>query len=259
MGVSAAADKWKWVAIHIMDHTIPKSHALLDKLSQAVDPIAIRSLIKETEATIFVIKCTSFLFVILALITMIFLSTSIKHIKQRTHMNYVRFRYGDSVETIARTHANLMKFHSKCVQRSGIGIGAERTNVFLIGAGETAEAYLRHDHQFLNDMVLRSLLPQDQSFAFRTIKDALHTLDVCCTSEKKLPKTLFIFLLISTSWDCHEHEPFEMPSSLGNHCYAFVGIGLGDDGAPGHRLSKTSKGPNGEPLSKSHLGSGVCF
>jgi hypothetical protein len=50
MGVSAAADKWKWVAIHIVDHTIPKTNALLDKLSQAVDPIAIRSLIKETEA-----------------------------------------------------------------------------------------------------------------------------------------------------------------------------------------------------------------
>ena len=265
-------DKWKWVAIHLMDHTMPKTHALLDKLfplvdklSEAVDPIAIRSLIKETEAAIFVIKCTSALLFILALTTIIFICTFIKQRTRTFHLNYLRSQYGDSVETMARTYANLMKFYAEYVQRNGIGIGAERTNICLIGAGETVEAYLRYDREISNDRFLQSLLPQDQSFVFRTIKDALNALDVCCTSETKLPKTLFIFLLISTrdpSWVCYEHETFQMPSSLGDHCYAFVGIGHGDNGAPAHRLSKTSKGPNGELLSKSLPGlknAGICF
>jgi hypothetical protein len=155
-----------------------------------------------------------------------------------------------------------MKFHSECAQRNGIGIGAD---IIFLGAGRTADAYLRYDREFSNDNLLQRLLPQGQSFVFRTIKDALHTFDVCCTSETKLPKTLFIFLLISTrdpSWDCQEHETFQMPSSLGDHCFTFVGIGLGDNGVPAHRLSKTSKGPNGELLSKSLRGlknAGVCF
>jgi hypothetical protein len=243
--------------------------SLLDRLSEAVDPIAIRSLIKETEAALFVIKCTSaLLFIVLFAFTIIFLPTSIKLRTQIFHWNYVRSQYGGTVETMARTYANLMKFHSECVQRNGIGIGAERTNVFLIGAGETAEAYLRYDREFSSDEILQSLLPQGQSFVFRTIKDALHTLDVCCTSEKKLPKTLFILLLISTrdpSRDRHEHETFQMPSSLRDHSYAIVGIGLGDNGVPAHKLSKTSKDPNGEllteslPLGLTNALAGVCF
>jgi hypothetical protein len=37
---------------------------------------------------------------------------------------------------------------------------------------------------------------------------------------------------------------------LRDNCYAIVGTGLGDNGVPVHRLSKTSKGPNGELLTK---------
>ena len=263
MGIGAAADKWKWLAINIMDHSLPRVQALLDKLSQAVDPVAIRSLIKQTEAAILVIKFTSALLFIIFALTFIFLY---KHLTQIFHWNYVRFQYGGTVETMARTYANLMKFHFERVQRNGIGIGAERTIIFLIGAEETAEAYLRYDREFSSDGILQSFLPQGQPFVSRTIKDALHTLDVCCTSEEKLPKTLFILLLISTrdpSWGRHEHETFQMPSSLRDHCYAIVGIGPGDNGVPVHRLSKTSKGPNGELLTKSlPLGlknAGVCF
>ena len=324
MGLSAMTDKWKWVAINIMDHTIPrleglldklsqavdplaasfinvKDHAiprfetlldelsqavdpltasfisvkdhtlprfeiLLDKLSQAVDPIATKSLIEELEAVIFVIKCTSALmFIIIFTFTIVFLHTFIKHRSRIFHLDYVRSQYGGTVETMARTYANLMKSHSELVQRNGFGIGAERTNIFLIGAGKTVEAYLRYDHEFSSDEILQSLLPpQGQSFVFKSIKDALHTLDVCCTSEEKLPKTLFILLLISTrdpSWGCHEHETFQMPSSLRDHCCAIVGIG--ENGVPAHRLSKTSKGPDGELLTKNFpLGlenAGVCF
>jgi len=224
---------------------------VVDKLSQAVDPIAIRSLIEEAKATLFVIKCTSALLSIIFALTIIFLYTSIMHPTQTFHLNYVQSQYGGTVETIARTYANLMKFHSERVQRNGVCIGAERTNIFLIGAGETTEAYLRYDHEFSSDEILQSLLPQGQSFVFRTIKDALHTLNLCCTSEEKLPKTLFILLLISTrdpSRDRHEHETFQMPFSLRDHCYAIVETGVGDNGLPTHRLSKTSKWLNGELL-----------
>ena len=271
MGFSAAADKWKWVAINIMDHTmprleglldkssqavdrfsagfldvkdhtfprfetllnelvsqavdplsasfirvkdhtLPKIETLLDKLSQAVDPTATRSLIEETEAAIFFIKCISALFfIIIFAFLIIFLHIFIKYRTRVIHLNYVRSQYGDTVETMGRTYVNLIKFHAERVQRNGVGIGAERTNIFLIGAEETADAYLRYDYKFSTDLILKSLLPQGQPFVFRTIKDALHTLDVCCTSEEKLPKTLFILLLISTrdpSWDmrhskCH--------------------------------------------------------
>ena len=167
------------------------------------------------------------------------------------------------VETMARTYANLIKFHSERLQRSGIGDGAEKTNIFLTGAGETAEAYLHHDREFADDVTLQSLLPQVQPFVFRTITDALRTLELCCTSEEKLPRTLFILLLISTrdpSLERHEHEAFRMPSSLRDHCYAIVGTGLGGDGVPAHKLSEGSKGPNGERLIRSMPNiTGVCF
>ena len=268
MGIGAAADKWKWVAINIMDHTLPKFEGLLDKLSQVVDPNATASLIKEAEATMFVIKCTFALLFILFGFMINFIHTFTKHRTRISNLDYVRFQYGGTVEAMARTYANLMKFHAERVEGNGIGIGAERTSVFLIGAEETVEAYLRCDKGFEYDQFLQRLLPQGQSFVSKTIKDALHTLDVCCTttSGEKLPKTLFILLLISTqdpSRGCHEHETFQMPPSLRDHCYAIVGVGPGNNGVPAHRLAKTSKGPDGELLTKSlPLGSknaGVCF
>jgi len=267
MGV---ADKWKWVAINLNDHTIPKLSVLLDKLSQAVDPIATSSLIKQAESTISAIKGVSlvlvlFLVIVLA-IAVIVIDTFIKDRTQGFHSNYVRFQYGNTVETIARTYSNLIKLHSDCVQRDGLGIDAKRTNVLLIGASETAGAYLRYDREFASDEILQSLLPQDQPFVFGTITDALHALDFHCTSEKKPPKTLFVLLLISTrdpSRERHEHEPFQIPSSLQDHCYAIVGIGIRGDGVPAHKLSKSSKGPNGECLSESlprgPKNASVCF
>ena len=265
--ISQAVDPLSASLIRVKDHTLPRFETLLDRLSQAVDPVATRSLIKELETAIFVFKCTTvLLFIIILALSIIFLHTFIRYRTRILHLNYVRSQYGGTVETMARTYANLMKFHSKRVQRNGIGIDAERTNVFLIGAGETTEAHLRYDHEFRTDNTLQSLLPENQSFVFRTIKDALHTLDVCCASEEKQPKILFILLLISTrdpSLDLHEHETFQMPSSLRDHCYAIVGTGLGDNGEPAHRLSRTSKGPNGELLTKSlplgEKNAGVCF
>ena len=266
MGV---ADKWKWVAININDHTLPKLEGLLDKLSQAVDPIATMSLIKQTESAISVIRGTSAAFVVflvtMVVITLIFLDIFIKDRNQSFHSNYMRFQYGDTVETVARTYSNLMKLHSDCVRRDGLGIDARRTNVLLIGASETAEAYLRYDREFASDEILQSVLSQGRPFVFRTITDALRALDLHCTSEKKPPKTLFVLLLISTrdpSRERHEHEPFQIPSSLQDHSYAIVGIGIRGDGAPAHKLSKNSKGPNGERLSKSLARGptrGVCF
>jgi len=115
-----------------------------------------------------------------------------------------------------------MKFHSEHLRRSGIGVGAGMTNIFLIGAGETVEAYLRHDREFADDDILQSLLPQVQPFVFRTITDALRTLDdLCCTSKNKLPTTLFVLLLVSTrdpSLERHKHEAFRMQSNLRDHC-----------------------------------------
>ena len=111
------------------------------------------------------------------------------------------------------------------MRRNVLGIGAKRTITLLIGANETAEAYLLYDCQFPTDNFLLSLLPQGQPFVFRTITDALRSLDVFCTSEKILPKTLFILLLISTrdpSLERHEYETFQIPSSLRDHCYAIV-------------------------------------
>ena len=223
--------------------------------------------IKQAGSAISVVKGASaalcLFLVIIFIITIIFLHTFIENRTQTLHSNYVRFQYGDTVETTVRTYANFMKFHSERLQ-SGIGIGAEMTNIFLIGAGETAEAYLRHDREFADDDILQSLLPQAQPFVFRTITDALHTLDdLCCTPKKKLPRTLFVLLLISTrdpSLERHEHEAFQMLSSLRDHCYAIVGTGLGGDGAPAHKLSKGSKGPNGERLIRSMPNiTGVCF
>jgi hypothetical protein len=269
MGINHAADKWKWLAIHIMEGPLPKFDTLLIKLVQAVDPDAIRSLVSKTEDVIPVLNAVAVLSLMLFIIffvTFICLYISIEQRMQSFHWDYVRLQYGGTVETMARTYANLMKFHCNRVRRNGIGIGAERTKIFLIGAGETAEAYLRYDREFSSDEILQSFLPQGQPFVFRTIKEALHTLDVCCTSEKKLPKTLFVLILISTrdpSQGAHEHETFQMPSSLRDHCYAIVGTEMGASGISAHKLSKTAKGPNGELLRKSlPLGpenSGVSF
>lgn len=243
----------EWVATNIMDHTLPKLEGSL--------------IIQQTESALSVIKGTSaalcLFLVIMFIITIIFLDILIKHRTQTRHLNYVRSHYGDNVETTARTYANLIKFHAECLQRSDIGIDAERTNVFLIGAGETAEAYLRHDREFADDDILQSLLPRTQPFVFRTITDALDTLDQCCTSEENLPKTLFVLLLISSrdpSLERHEHEAFQMPSSLLDHCYAIVGTGRGGNGAPAHKLSKGSKRPNGERIVWSPPDiAGICF
>jgi len=180
-------------------------------------------------------------------------------------MDYVQFQYGGTVEARARTYVNLMKFHAERVRRNGIGTGAERTDILLIGAGETVEAYLRYEREFTSDAFLRNLLPQGQ-FVFGTITDALKMLDVYCTSEKELQKTLFILLLVSNrdpSLGCQQHETFQMPSKLRDHCYAIVGSGCRENGAAAHKLSSQSKGPNGEFLGKSlPLGpknAGVCF
>jgi hypothetical protein len=237
-----------------MDHTLPKLEGSL--------------IIKQTESAISVIKSTSaalcLFLVAIFFITIIFLDTLIKHRTQTSHLNYVRFHYGDTVETTARTYANLIKFHSERFQRTDIGMSVKATNVFLIGAGETTEAYLCHDREFADDDILQSLLPQGvQPFVFRTITDALHALDLCCTSEQKLPRTLFILLLISTrdpSLERHEHEAFQMPASLRDHCYAIVGTGRGGNGVPAHKLSKGSKGPDGECLIMDLRAiAGVCF
>lgn len=262
-----AIDKWKCLAVNITDRTLPRVHAILDHVSTAVDPVAFKSLMKQTEAAISVIKITfAILSSLLFIIFIIFLNISMEQSTQILHSNYVQLQYGGTVETMARTYANLMKFHCDRVRRNGIGIGTEGTNVLLIGAGDTVEAYLRYDDQFSSDETLQSLLLQGQPFVFGTIKDALHMLDVYCTSEKKPPKTLFILLLISTrdpSQGHHEHETFQMPSSLRDHYYAIVGTGTGGKGVPAHKLSKTSQGPNGKPLTKNlPLGprnAGVCF
>ena len=168
---------------------------LLDKLSQAVDPIATASVIKETESAISVIKGTSaalcLFLVLIFVITILFLDTFIKHRTQSLHLSYVRFQYGNTVETRARTYANLIKFNSERMRRNGLGIGAKRTITLLISANETAEAYLLYDRQFPTDDFLLSLLPQGQPFVFRTITDALRSLGVFCTSEKILPKRYF--------------------------------------------------------------------
>ena len=264
------ADKWNWVATNITDGTLPKLEGLLVNLSQAVDSIAITSLIKQMESAISVIKGTSmvlFLFLVLIfVITILSFEPFIKHRTRTLRLNYVRFQYGDTVETRARTYANLIKLHSERVRRNGVGFGAERTNILIIGASETAEAYLRYDREFASDKILQSLLPQGQPFVFKTITDALHSLDVLCTSEDKFPKTLFVLLLISTrdpSLERQKHEAFQIPPSLRDHCYAILGTELGDNGVPAHKLSKDSRGPNGERLTENlPLGpkiAGVCF
>lgn len=67
-------------------------------------------------------------------------------------------------------------------------MGAERTNIFLIGVEETAEAYLRYDHEFSSDEILQSPLPQGQSFVFRTIKElytfSIVTVTICCHPKR---------------------------------------------------------------------------
>jgi len=92
-----------------MDHTLPNLEA---------------SLIKQAESAISVIKGTSTAFclflVIIFIITIIFLHTFIENHTQTLHSNYVRFQYGDTVETTVRTYANLMKFYSERLQRSGV-------------------------------------------------------------------------------------------------------------------------------------------
>ena len=126
---------------------------------------------------------------------------------------------------------------------------------------ETAEAYLRHDREFADNDILQSLLPQVQPFVFRTIPDALRTLhDLCCTPEKKLPRTLLLVSTRDPSLERHKHEAFRTPSSLQGHCYAIVGTGFGCNGVPAHKLFKSSEGPNGERLIRSMPNiEGVCF
>jgi hypothetical protein len=84
------------------------------------------------------------------------------------------------------------------------------------------------------------------------MEDALHAVDDYCASEEKVPKTLFVFLLISSRdplvWGPHEHNPFQVPKSLQHHCYAIVGTG--ENGAFAHKLSRSSTDHNGEPLMK---------
>jgi hypothetical protein len=252
MGINSAADKWKWVAIHTMDSIIPRTQhffdtitprtqVLLDRLNEAVEPGAIKLLVKNIDGAISMTCLTMFFFLVFVSVIM---WTSFSLRKDRY---YVHDHYGCTIDSRARTYVNLMKHHSERVRRVQTGVETKRTNVLLIGVNEVVEAYIRHEPSFASDSPLQALLPTGISFTFGSIKDALHTLDTYCT--EKMPTTLFIFLLISSrdpSRGYNVHEAFEVPSGLRNHCYAIVGTG-GKDGFA-HRLSGKSKGPNGEPL-----------
>lgn len=254
MGINSAADKWKWLAINIMDHTLPRVNVVLDEFNPVI-PMLRRLLAWLT------ILCM--LGIVVIIICMF--NQSDNYRRQSFHFNYLRIQYGSTIDVMTRTYVNLIKHHSERVRRLGVGSDTERTNVLLIGVNESVEAYIRYERGFASDETLQSLLPSlGRPLAFNTIEDALNAVDVYCRSGEKVPKTLFILLLISSqdpSWGPHEHKKFQVPKSLRDHCYAIVGTGETDVFA--HKLSRSSKGVDGEPLMKSlpcgQKDSRVCF
>ncbi|KAF8190250.1 hypothetical protein K438DRAFT_1831655 [Mycena galopus ATCC 62051] len=241
-GINDALDKWKWVAINLTDHTIPRLEAVLDRIKPAIATFEV--------AAVMLI----YWFIITLVIMLIGLYKFDKHYRQKSYstsnLDYLRTQYGTTIDIMTRTYSNLMKLHSERVRRHGVGADAGKTNVLLIGVNEAVEAYIRYEHDLVSDRALQGLLPLGRPFAFRTMEDALHAVNDYCASEEKAPKTLFVFLLISSrdplAWGPHEHSPFQVPKSLQHHCYAIVGTG--ENGALAHKLSRSSKDYNGEPL-----------
>jgi hypothetical protein len=242
MGINDALDNWKWVAVNLTGQTIPRLEAVLDQL---------KPVIVTFEVAAMMLACW---FIIILVLMLIGLYKLDEHCRQRSYStsnsNYLRTQYGTTIDIMTRTYSNLIKLHSERVRRHGVGADAERTNVLLIGVNEAVEAYIRCDRDFGSSSALQSLLPLGRPFAFRTMEDALHDVNDYCASEKKAPKTLFVFLLISLRdplvWGPHEHNSFQVPKSLQHHCYAIVGTG--ENGALAHKLSRSSKDHNGEPL-----------
>lgn len=164
------------------------------------------------------------------------------------NQQYLREHYGDNIEMKSRVYLNLMQLHADRIQRSSVGAGTKETKVILVGANEEVESCIRQKSS--------SLIFPDDHFVFSSITDAMKAAEDYCQSsfsEPKQPQTLFIFLLISARdpsvFGPQLHKPFTVSTTIANQGYAI--IGTGSNVVHAHKLSRSSKGPEGECLADS--------
>ena len=150
-----------------------------------------------------------------ALFFVIYLSIRLRHAQQihdrELNHRYRRLHYGDDIESATRTYISLIKFHSFRIAKGGKVPGhVKDTKVVLIGVNEEEESRIWDEAS--RDASLHKLLFADRPFAFHSIKEAMYAIDQYCqypphygTSTpidfylQARPKTLFVFLLISSN------------------------------------------------------------
>ncbi|KAJ7759302.1 hypothetical protein B0H14DRAFT_2634431 [Mycena olivaceomarginata] len=97
MGINSAADKWKWVAINLMDHIIPRVEAVLDQIKPAIATSeGIAALLNQMKPAITAFESAAmmliFWFIIILVIPFIGLHEFVKHYHQNMEL---RLRHHD--------------------------------------------------------------------------------------------------------------------------------------------------------------------
>jgi hypothetical protein len=178
-----------------------------------------------------------------------------KRNKQKLNQHYLRLHYGGDIDTTSSTYMYLIKFSPRQIYRRMGDTGATDAKVILIGGNAEVESRIWDRRR--SDSGLQPLLFPDRRFMFSSITEAMQTVDdhrkpSGAPPEPKPPKTLFVFLLISSQdpsiFGPQHHETFHIPPSLRNHCCEIVGTGFHKIAA--HKLSKASTGAEGGRLPK---------
>jgi hypothetical protein len=181
-----------------------------------------------------------------ALFFVIYLSIRLRHAQQihdrELNHRYRRLHYGDDIESATRTYISLIKFHSSRIFKTGRAPGdVKDTKVVLIGVNEEEECRIWHEAS--RDASLDKLLFGDRPFAFPSMKHAMYAVDKYCQClphygnstaidfyRQVRPKTLFVFLLISSNDPTvngpHDHLSHVAGSlEAGAHYVSIIGTG----------------------------------
>jgi hypothetical protein len=192
------------------------------------------------------VTLVDFILISFALYFVNYLSTRLRHAEQindrELNRRYRRLHYGDDIESATRTYISLIKFHSFRLSEGGrVPHDVKDTKVVLIGVNEEEESRIWNAAS--RDASLHKLLFADRPFAFPSMRHAMKAIDKYCQClshygsepaidfyEQQRPKTLFVFLLISSN-DPTVNGPHDHSSRVavslegGAHYVSIIGTG----------------------------------
>jgi hypothetical protein len=275
--IARAADQWKWVAISILDHTLPSLNKAVRNVNGILhsNPSSVQNTLQSTDKATqniaeFVLpsaavalstfnQCVTILTMVVTLLSLASVISSYwhrrSHLLEKANRHYVHMTYGRDAEGVARTCASIVKRVGSAMDLVGRG------QFVLVGINDGVAA--RMWEQRTADTMLDELLVSD-AFAFSNIKDAMGAIGEDEKSGSSIVSNkLLVILLISsrdpTLFGPRLHESFVVPSVIADR-FLIVGIGMSEPGGIlAHSLSRASMTHDGTPLGLLNVPEGVTF